>query len=478
MDPPTPAPTPAQPAAPRSRQLRTWHWIIIAVTACVLLLIAARGFVAWRQHAATSVWQAEGYPLSADDLWAFRGQRNAPAADLYARAFHEAERVAWPEDDFRLLPFVNEWPPRRVSRSSRPTEIPPRDEQLALAQQFLDDHAEVRRLLYAAAQAGPAAMPYTQETYWSPAGAPILYLRNLQRAVELLSLEAMLHADRGEHEAALQSLIVAAHAVELLRDEVTLVEAVTYDALLLAWAGVVQRVLNQTPATDAQLVHLDEIAARLSPPIDWAGAVVPAEAAFGLDEIAARYPANARFARVLGLADTVRTRYLLDMWTCRRHLDIDDDVQRLAALRTLDNQPLPLWLETLDPDYQRPRFGRALVHRYRSVAKIRAMRAALAAQRYRLAHGRTPHALQALVPAYLDAVPRDPFTGHPLRYSRILPNARAQSPNAFVVYSLNDNLHDAGGDDAPSQHNQGRDDIAFHFRHTSPTPPPHTTDTD
>ncbi len=44
--------------------------------------------------------------------------------------------------------------------------------------------------------------------------------------------------------------------------------------------------------------------------------------------------------------------------------------------------------------------------------------AALALRRYRLDHGEYPESLNALVPVYLDSVPKDPFTGEPPEYRR------------------------------------------------------------
>ena len=72
------------------------------------------------------------------------------------------------------------------------------------------------------------------------------------------------------------------------------------------------------------------------------------------------------------------------------------------------------------------------------VAKIRAARTALAIQRYRLAHNNAlPSRLDDLVPAFLDAVPTDPFGGKPLRYQ--------QRPAGFVVYSVGRDGVDNGG---------------------------------
>lgn len=74
---------------------------------------------------------------------------------------------------------------------------------------------------------------------------------------------------------------------------------------------------------------------------------------------------------------------------------------------------------------------------------------ALAVEQYRLAEGRPPASLQELVPAYLDAVPRDPFIDAPLRY-----NIRE---DAAVVYSVGYDRDDDGGVPPPDGQRRTRD---------------------
>jgi hypothetical protein len=52
-----------------------------------------------------------------------------------------------------------------------------------------------------------------------------------------------------------------------------------------------------------------------------------------------------------------------------------------------------------------------------NLARLRCAAAAIAAERFRLKHGRWPNTLAELTPALLDSVPIDPFDGQPLRYS-------------------------------------------------------------
>jgi hypothetical protein len=63
---------------------------------------------------------------------------------------------------------------------------------------------------------------------------------------------------------------------------------------------------------------------------------------------------------------------------------------------------------------------------------------ALAIERYRLANkDHLPATLQELVPAYLDAVPADPFDGRPIRYNRL--------PKGYLIYSVGEDGVDNGG---------------------------------
>jgi len=70
-------------------------------------------------------------------------------------------------------------------------------------------------------------------------------------------------------------------------------------------------------------------------------------------------------------------------------------------------------------------------------ALILSCRAGLACRIYKGRTGEYPENLEALVPALLDAVPIDPFTGKPLVYRR--------DGEGFIVYSLGSNLKDDGG---------------------------------
>jgi hypothetical protein len=95
------------------------------------------------------------------------------------------------------------------------------------------------------------------------------------------------------------------------------------------------------------------------------------------------------------------------------------------------------WIADPDPEQQR----RQLQATALDLAGLRAARVAVAIERYRRAHAKElPSTLQALVPAYLDAVPIDPFSGTPVRL-------RVEQTE-FVVYSVGIDQKDADGEEA------------------------------
>jgi hypothetical protein len=94
-----------------------------------------------------------------------------------------------------------------------------------------------------------------------------------------------------------------------------------------------------------------------------------------------------------------------------------------------------------------PALGAAGNAETRNLATERCMLAAIACERYRLKHDKLPADLDALVPAYLDAVPTDPFIDEPVRYKR--------GDNGFTVYALGRNLQDDGGVENPDDRERG-----------------------
>lgn len=90
--------------------------------------------------------------------------------------------------------------------------------------------------------------------------------------------------------------------------------------------------------------------------------------------------------------------------------------------------------------------------------KFNCTKAALAAERFRLDHGRLPATWDDLVPAYLDEVPPDHFDdGAPLRL--------AKTHDGIVIYSVGFDRIDDGGRGDVELEAEGLPDVGFRLRH-------------
>jgi len=86
-----------------------------------------------------------------------------------------------------------------------------------------------------------------------------------------------------------------------------------------------------------------------------------------------------------------------------------------------------------------PALSNLLLSGGEAAARVRVAKTALAIERYRLNNANAlPGTLTALVPAFIDAVPADPFDGQPLRYNKLL-------GKGYVVYSIGKDLKDDHG---------------------------------
>ncbi len=90
-----------------------------------------------------------------------------------------------------------------------------------------------------------------------------------------------------------------------------------------------------------------------------------------------------------------------------------------------------------------------------ATGQLRAAQAALAVERFRIAHPDTlPDSLGQLVPEYLGKVPEDPFDGRPLRYKKT-------TSRGYVVYSIGRDRKDDGGNPRPAGSPGDPPDLTF-----------------
>ncbi len=107
-----------------------------------------------------------------------------------------------------------------------------------------------------------------------------------------------------------------------------------------------------------------------------------------------------------------------------------------------------------------PNLDGLLENRCRTQCFVSATRLIVACNAYQKKEGKLPDNLQSLVPAYLTAVPLDPYDGKPFRYL----------PSRGIIYSVGKDLKDSGGSskapadakgDTPAQMRWKTEDVVF-----------------
>jgi hypothetical protein len=93
-----------------------------------------------------------------------------------------------------------------------------------------------------------------------------------------------------------------------------------------------------------------------------------------------------------------------------------------------------------------PNCARAALVSAQKHTALSQLRVACGLERYRRKHGRYPESLNLLIPAYLDAVPNDVFTGRPLQYRRI-------ATGGYQLWSVGWDEHDDDGLPGPLDRN-------------------------
>jgi hypothetical protein len=113
--------------------------------------------------------------------------------------------------------------------------------------------------------------------------------------------------------------------------------------------------------------------------------------------------------------------------------------ERLGALEVLGPVRLGGWFgREVDASFATTLIIASVRNENICVGQLRAARVALAIERYRLANGGAlPERLGQLVPAYLEAIPEDPFDDQPLRF--------VKQPVGYTVYSVGVDGEDNGG---------------------------------
>jgi hypothetical protein len=425
-------------------------WIIVgAVLALVLLVLVGRYFYLQSKiHAELAAIRKAGFPVTAKE-WSdyYPAPAGENAADVYEAAFSNYVKITH-EDE---LPVVG-----------RGT-LPPRGERLPedvkkAVSAYLLANANAIELLHKAATVEQCRFPLDfAKTY----DMPLPHLAPMRQAARLLMLEALIKAEKDQPAEAAAAIAASTAAAHALRNEPVLISQLVRVAVNAISMNSLERVLSRIPLEDRQLRELSGAFAAEDIPEGMTRAMV-GERCMGEDIFQNRMPnmgSNSGDTRtwyklytLVGLAAGDHLTYLKLM---KQLVDVSAGPLKIMRVRPpeiaseCEKAPKLYFITRMLV----PALTRVYEEELKSLARLRATRAGIAVERFRLVNGRLPDSLDELVPKFLDAVPSDPFDDSPLRYRKL--------SKGFMTYGIGPDLTDHGGKERDPKHATAGYDITF-----------------
>ncbi|HMC89437.1 MAG TPA: hypothetical protein VKI17_07805, partial [Gemmataceae bacterium] len=281
------------------------------------------------------------------------------------------------------------------------------------------------------------------------------HLQRVRELANLLSADALLRAHDKDLDGALESCLANLNGSRSIGDEPTYISTLVRVAVRAVVLGRLEQVLSQGEPSEAALAAIQKAwEAEEQVPLFLAAA--RGERAVGDRVILALQHGKMSSTTLVGggpgsgvtgnaSVDRIINYFRIGSLTTNRAalLELHHDIIEAAQLPEMERKQrfdkirvesvkLP-WLARLLV----PSADKVAQAMSRSAAQMRTLIAALAAERYRQAHGRWPESLAVLVPQYLREVPLDPFDGKPLRLRRL--------SDGLVIYSVGLDGLDNGG---------------------------------
>ncbi len=440
---------------------------IVGSVAVFVVAPAVLGGIAWRSQAVLEqemqAIRAKGFPASPADL-----EKSCPAppkeknaAETYQQSFQIQDKTTSRAQYDDMMRQYNDTPKRGPLAEAL-------HQQMAA---YLEANAEALRLLHDAAGRTESRYPLDFSKGFN---MPLSHLGKLRQSARLLQIEAFVAAEDGDTRRALDAVTAALAVGNSIRQEPVLISQLVRIACHGITLDAVKRMVAVAAFSEEELAALagalkaEEDPGALTRTL--AGERVLGMIAFenpeqvlgGIPEVQSLGPvgvsAVSGLVRITGAASGDRRRFLSAM---------EDMIT--ASQRPL-HEALPM-MEALDPRLQAerswipsftdsfvPAMTRVGVAFARDAATLASAQASVAVERYRLAHGgAVPEQLRDLVPAFLPAVPMDPFDGKPLRFRR--------DDSGYSLYSVGEDRQDnEGAETAPNNRGKAPDQVfrVFH----------------
>ena len=456
------------PASDKDLARTVRRWVIGVLLGSILLVIAS--FLIWRAtlssriNASLARIKAAGYPANPKELnqWYRDVPTNENAALLFLAAAEDISAA-----DFGIEREVVDW-----IATNRTSLLPPDlKERLTLR---LDENRSALSRLHGATSKTRSRYPIDLS---EGADCKLKHLTRIKDAAWLLRAESVELCDNGLIDDAAESIRIIYRIAQSLADEPTMMSQLVRFSITAVGQSGLQKVLC-TASVRAPILKA------FITTLEGADNVVPLQrglagervmdipffrfeekallqdkddpvAAF-IDEETKRRAENAAqtFVRQMGVFER-DLRFYLDTMETNLAIVALCEPNNLAATNYVATQALKarqryylcscIFLRNLERD-----IARHAEH----AARVRTARAALAIELFRAEHnGERPASLEALAPAYLKQIPKDPFDGQPLRYKL--------RSKGYVVYSIGADGKDDDGKERPPRSKGGNREESF-----------------
>lgn len=414
--------------SPRTRMGYTgWFMILMAVVGAVVLL-----FLVWNWRLSSllerelDATRAAGYPATVEELEQYYPQPEGPnAADVYRRAF--ALRV----EDQALEDRMREW---GLAAGVDAADDHWPDDLRADIEAHLERNAAAIELLHEGANIEESRWP----TDWLAGVTTARYphLPELRRSAQLLRLQSIAQADRGDTAGAVATVEAIAGLARSLRTEPILISQLVRISIEALARANVQSLVKRATFSPAELQRLS---AALEPSMDVEPMVVgmAGERAAGLKMMDEEFEQRGGPIQGLRVVSGVRN---LDALAYLRMME------RLVEAANTPFVPLPDFEATVMdlPWYTYgsrmalPALDSVLRTQQRLMTSVQVLLVGLAVEQYRLEHGNWPADLAALTPGYVEAaLLTDPFREAALQY--------VVEDEVVKIYSVGADGYDDGG---------------------------------
>jgi hypothetical protein len=435
------------------------------VAVIVLALVGRHLYYRSKINAELEAVHKAGFPVTLQELSDYypvpQGQ-NAAYIYSYAFSYYVNEPEPSPGSGKAPLPVVGvgKLPPRGEP-------LPP--EMQAAVSAYLASNAQALDLLHKAAAI--RGCRYDVDLL-NGVNTLLPHLAPVRQAARLLELQALIKVEQGNPEDAMAALEASFAVAHSLRNEPLLISQLVRIAVDSISVAALERVLSRTALTDDGLTDLSRrIAADDTPELFmrgmagerctgqsgflsgiWRGALQTKPGAFQTKSDTAGSAVSWILYSLSGMEERDDLMYL----------NLMSDVVSIGAGTMKDMRERSIALDEKIAQVPKtclftrmlvPALTRASEEQLKSFARLRAARAGIAVERFRMANGRLPDSLDELVPKWLDAVPADPFDDKPIRYKKLT--------KGFVTYSVGPDLRDDGGREYDQKAYNAPYDITF-----------------